>query len=222
MRKQIILCILLVGILLIIDQCIKLTIKTQLFPGESKPIFGDWFILHYTENPGMAFGQTFGSSIWAKLSLSLFRIVAIVLIIRYLIKQIRTGTTIEFLLVVSLVLAGASGNLFDSMFYDLLFNVDPCIAFNHMPGSGNNAFCSSGHFKYAVELRHQGFLFGNVVDMFQFNVRWPSWTPIVGGSEVFPAIWNWADACISVGLVWAIIRQRKFFPKKKNEAQDMD
>ncbi|MFM9004540.1 MAG: signal peptidase II, partial [Flavobacteriales bacterium] len=71
--------------------------------------------------------------------------------------------------------------------------------------------CTTGHFKYAVELRHQGFLFGNVVDMFQFNVRWPNGLPYIGGSDVFPAIWNLADFCISVGLIWAIIRQKTFF-----------
>jgi signal peptidase II len=169
---------------------------------------------HYTENPGMAFGQTFGASMWAKLSLSLFRIVAIGLIIRYLLKQIKLGTSKEFLIVVSLVLAGATGNLLDSMFYDLFFNIDPCIPFNQLAGSGHKAICHAGHFNYAVELRHQGFLFGNVVDMFQFNVRWPAGMPLVGGSDVFPAIWNLADFCISVGLFWAIIRQKKFFPKE--------
>jgi signal peptidase II len=122
--------------------------------------------------------------------------------------------------VVSLVLAGATGNLLDSMFYDLFFSVDPCIPFNQLAGSGHKAICHAGHFNYAVELRHQGFLFGNVVDMFQFNVRWPVGMPLVGGSDVFPAIWNLADFCISVGLFWAIIRQKKFFPKEvKTDAE---
>lgn len=211
MRKQLTLIAALVFVLLLLDQWIKLTIKTQFTPGEFKPLLGNWLVLHYTENPGMAFGQTFGASIWAKLSLSLFRMVAIVLIIRYLIKQIKLGASKEFLVVVSLVLAGATGNLLDSMFYDLFFSVDPCVPFNQLVGSGNKAICSSGHFKYAVELRHQGFLFGNVVDMFQFNVRWPNSLPYIGGSDVFPAIWNLADGCISVGLIWAIIRQKTFF-----------
>jgi len=210
-RKQLTICAVLVLVLLLLDQWIKLSIKTQFSPGEFKPLLGNWLVLHYTENPGMAFGQTFGASIWSKLSLSLFRMVAIVLIIRYLIKQIKLGATKEFLVVVSLVLAGATGNLIDSMFYDLFFSVDPCVPFNQMAGSGNKAICTAGHFKYAVELRHQGFLFGNVVDMFQFNVRWPNGLPYIGGSDVFPAIWNLADFCISVGLIWAIIRQKTFF-----------
>ncbi len=214
MKKPLLFSAFLVAVLLLLDQWIKLTIKTQFSPGEFRPLLGNWLALHYTENPGMAFGQTFGASMWAKLSLSLFRIVAIGLIIRYLFKQIKTGTSREFLIVVSLVLAGATGNLLDSMFYDLFFNIDPCIPFNQLAGSGHKAICHAGHFNYAVELRHQGFLFGNVVDMFQFNVRWPSGMPLVGGSDVFPAIWNLADFCISVGLFWAIIRQKKFFPKE--------
>ncbi len=220
MRKPLLFSAILVAVLLLLDQWIKLTIKTQFSPGEFRPLLGNWLALHYTENPGMAFGQTFGASMWAKLSLSLFRIVAIGLIIRYLFKQIKLGTSREFLIVVSLVLAGATGNLLDSMFYDLFFRVDPCIPFNQLAGSGHKAICHAGHFNYAVELRHQGFLFGNVVDMFQFNVRWPAGMPLVGGSDVFPAIWNLADFCISVGLFWAIIRQKKFFPKEvKTDAE---
>jgi len=219
-RKPLLFSAILVAVLLLLDQWIKLTIKTQFSPGEFQPLLGNWLALHYTENPGMAFGQTFGASMWAKLSLSLFRIVAIGLIIRYLFKQIKLGTSREFLIVVSLVLAGATGNLLDSMFYDLFFSVDPCIPFNQLAGSGHKAICHAGHFNYAVELRHQGFLFGNVVDMFQFNVRWPAGMPLVGGSDVFPAIWNLADFCISVGLFWAIIRQKKFFPKEvKTDAE---
>ena len=220
MKKPLLFSVILVTVLLLLDQWIKLTIKTQFSPGEFRPLLGNWLALHYTENPGMAFGQTFGASMWAKLSLSLFRIVAIGLIIRYLLKQIKFGTSREFLIVVSLVLAGATGNLLDSMFYDLFFSVDPCIPFNQLAGSGHKAICHAGHFNYAVELRHQGFLFGNVVDMFQFNVRWPAGMPLVGGSDVFPAIWNLADFCISIGLFWAIIRQKKFFPKEvKTDAE---
>lgn len=214
MRKQALLVSAIVLVLLILDQWIKLSIKTQFAPGEFKPVFGTWFILHYTENPGMAFGQTFGASMWAKLSLSLFRVVAIGLIIRYLVQQMKKQTTKEFIVVVSLVLAGATGNLLDSMFYDLFFSVDPCVAFNQMQGSGIKAICFERHFSYPIELRHQGFMFGNVVDMFQFNLTWPSKMPVLGGQQIFPAIWNLADFCISTGLIWAIFRQKKFFPKK--------
>jgi signal peptidase II len=215
LKKQALFISAIVFVLLFLDQWIKLTIKTQFYPGEYKQVFGSWFVLHYTENPGMAFGQTFGATLWAKLALSLFRVVAIFLIIRYLYQQMKQKASKEFLVVVSLVLAGATGNLLDSMFYDLFFNVDPCVSFNQMEGSGIKAVCHSGHFSYPIEVRHQGFLFGNVVDMFQFNVTWPQGMPLLGGQQVFPAIWNLADACISVGLIWAIIRQKRFFPKKE-------
>ncbi|MFM8595772.1 MAG: signal peptidase II [Flavobacteriales bacterium] len=217
MKKQALFISAIVLLLLLLDQWIKLWIKTQFYPGEYQPVFGSWFVLHYTENPGMAFGQTFGASMWAKLALSLFRVVAIILIIRYLIQQMKQLASKEFLVVVALVLAGATGNLLDSMFYDLFFNVDPCIGFNQMEGSGIKAVCQTGHFSYPIEVRHQGFLFGNVVDMFQFNLTWPQKMPLLGGQQIFPAIWNLADACISVGLIWAIIRQKKFFPKKEKD-----
>jgi signal peptidase II len=75
--------------------------------------------------------------------------------------------------------------------------------------------CTDYGFTYPVEVRHQGFLFGNVVDMFQFDVNWPKWVPYVGGNQIFPAIWNVADACITLGIFTIIIRQKVYFPKKK-------
>ena len=89
MRKQLVFSAALVCILLFLDQLIKLYIKINFAPGEFQPLIGNWFILHYTENPGMAFGQTFGASIWAKLFLSLFRIAAIIVIVRYLFAMHR-------------------------------------------------------------------------------------------------------------------------------------
>ena len=65
-----------------------------------------------------------------------------------------------------------------------------------------------------VEVRHQGFLLGNVVDMFQFNGSWPTWVPFVGGNEMFPAIWNLADGSITVGVIMVLLRQRTYFPKE--------
>ena len=214
MKKPLLFSAIIVAVLLLLDQWIKLTIKTQFAPGEFKPLLGDWLVLHYTENPGMAFGQTFGASMWAKLSLSLFRIVAIFLIVRYMIKQIKLGTSREFLIVVSLVLAGATGNLLDSMFYDFVFKYDPCVDFNHLPGSGIKTDCG---FMGVYETRHTGFLMGNVVDMFKFQANWPQWVPWIGGKEVFPAIWNVADASITVGVIMVFIRQRAYFPNDKRK-----
>lgn len=176
-------------------------------------LIGGWFKLNYVENQGMAFGATLGGGIWGKLILSIFRVVAIGAIAYYLIKQIRAGVKREFLVVISLILAGATGNLIDSMFYDLFFELDPCISFNQLEGSGIFMECDYYGFTEEVEVRNTGFLFGNVVDMFQFYAYWPDWMPWLGGSQVFPAIWNVADAAISVAVVLVLIRQKVYFAK---------
>jgi len=111
-----------------------------------------------------------------------------------------------------LILAGAAGNLIDSMFYDFIFPYDPCMGFNHLEGSGVVSDCG---FFGKIETRHTGFLLGNVVDMFKFQANWPTWMPFIGGKDVFPAIWNLADASISIGVGMIFIRQRAYFPEKK-------
>lgn len=206
--------------ILALDQIIKIYVKTH-FDSETYPIFGDWFVMEYTENPGMAFGTTFGASKWAKLSLSIFRIIAIIAISYYLVLQARKKMKLEFLIAIGLILAGAAGNLIDSMFYDFIFPIDQYLdctmTYNLLEGSGNLFVCDYGNgFTQQTEIRHTGFLFGNVVDMFQFQGAWPDWMPWVGGKEVFPAIWNVADASITVGVVMVFLRQRSYFPKEKN------
>jgi signal peptidase II len=205
--------------LLILDQVVKIWVKTSFSSDEVKYLFGTWFSLHYIENQGMAFGTTFGSGMWHKLALSIFRILAIGFIIYYILRESKKAEVrTEYLLAIGLILSGAAGNLIDSMIYDFLFTFNPCEGFNQLPGSGKFMNCKDYGFEYQVEVRHRGFLLANVVDMFQFEAFWPKWVPIVGGGQVFPAIWNVADSCISVGIGWIIIRQRTFFPKKK-EAQ---
>jgi signal peptidase II len=86
---------------------------------------------------------------------------------------------------------------------------------NQLEGSGIKTICHTKSLDYPVEVRKQGFLFGNVVDMFQFNFTWPSWIPWLGGKDVFPAVWNVADGSITCGVVLILIRQRSYFPKKK-------
>jgi len=211
-KRKVLIVALVVTLILALDQIIKVYIKTTFLPGESHPLLGDWFVLEFIENQGMAFGTTFGSAMWAKLSLSIFRIVAISALIYYWIKQAKKGARLEFLIAIGLVFAGATGNLIDSMFYDFIFPYDPCMGFNHLEGSGIYSDC--GIFGQ-IETRHTGFLFGNVVDMFKFQANWPEW---LGGGEVFPAIWNLADASISIGVVTIFIRQRKYFPKKPKAA----
>lgn len=217
MKKDYIITFSVVLLVLIIDQIVKIWIKSSFeYSDPSIPLLGEWFRLNYVENQGMAFGATLGGGIWGKLILSIFRIVAIGAIVYYIFQQIKKGTSREFLIVIALILAGATGNLIDSMFYDYIFEFDPCLSFNHLEGSGNWGECTYYEgYTESVELRNTGFLFGNVVDMFQFRATWPSWIPWLGGSEVFPAIWNVADAAISVGVIIILIRQKKYFPKEE-------
>jgi signal peptidase II len=177
--------------------------------------------MDYIENPGMAFGTTFGSTIWAKLSLSIFRIIAIGAITYYIIKQAKNKMRLEFLIALGLILAGAAGNLIDSMFYDYIFPVDQWLnchmEYNLMPGSGNFFECDYYGMQETVEIRNTGFLFGNVVDMFQFQATWPDWMPLVGGKDVFPAVWNIADASITIGIIMVFLRHRVHFPKEESK-----
>jgi len=218
-KKNLLIVGALVALILILDQAIKIWVKTRYLnePGGGFNLLGDWFVLEYIENQGMAFGTTFGNKIWHKLALSIFRLGAITGMIIYLFKQSKKGAKLEFLIVIGLILAGATGNLIDSMFYDFLFPYDPCMGFNHLEGSGIKTDC--GIFG-EIETRHTGFLLGNVVDMFKFQALWPQWVPGLGGREVFPAIWNLADASISVGVVTMLIRQRVYFPKEKKEEEE--
>ncbi len=204
-----------VALILFLDQFIKIYVKTHFSPSDDYyAVFGDWFVLKYIENQGMAFGTTFGNQMWHKLALSIFRVVAIIGICYYWYKQAKEGVRTEFLIAIGLILAGATGNLIDSMFYDFIFPYDPCMGYNHLEGSGIKTDCGIFGEK---ETRHTGFLLGNVVDMFQFQVNWPEWMPWLGGKEVFPAIWNVADASITSGVILVFIRQRKYFPKKKGK-----
>jgi signal peptidase II len=218
-KKNLVIVGAVVALILFLDQCIKVYIKSHFAPGETVSIFGDWFVLEYLENQGMAFGTTFGNKIWHKLALSIFRIIAISGMTFYLIKQAKQGAKRELLIVIGLIVAGATGNLIDSMFYDFVFPYDPCMGFNHLEGSGVITDC--GIFG-EIETRHTGFLLGNVVDMFKFQAFWPEWLPWLGGKEVFPAIWNLADASISVGVIMVFIRQRSYFPKEKGDAEEED
>jgi signal peptidase II len=215
-KKKLQIVAIVVVLLLILDQVIKVYIKTSFHPEEHRYLIGSWFSAHYIENQGMAFGTTFGAAIWHKLALSIFRVIAIIFIAYYLIKEARKGAKLSFLIALGFIWAGATGNLLDSMFYDFFFNFNPCDRFNQLEGSKVMADCKDFGRSFPVEVRHRGFLLGNVVDMFQFDVLWPKWVPYLGGGQVFPAIFNVADASITVGVATLIIGQRSFFPKNKS------
>lgn len=157
----------------------------------------DWFIIHFTENPGMAFGMEFGGTA-GKLILSLFRIVAIGFMAWYLFHSIKKGTNYYFLTALSLILAGALGNLIDSAFYGLIFDHSSFQVAEMFPVGGGDG----------------RFLHGKVVDMFYFpiiNGYYPEWLPKIGGESFtfFKPVFNIADASITTGVFSFIIFYKK-------------
>jgi signal peptidase II len=188
--------ILLIAIVLILDQLLKVWIKTNMMIGQEIHFF-DWFIIHFTENKGMAFGMEFGGS-FGKYLLSIFRLVAIVAIAIYLKNIATTDVKKGVILSISLVLAGAIGNMIDSAFYGLIFSE------------------SYGQLATVFEGGYAGFLQGKVVDMFYFpliNGHFPQWLPLIGGNHFifFRPVFNIADASISIGVINMLIFHRSFF-----------
>lgn len=194
----------LVLVILLIDQAVKIWIKTNMTIGESIPVFGDWFQIYFIENNGMAFGMQFGGSI-GKLLLTLFRLVLISLIIYYIRKLIKEGAPVGVLYGVSLILVGAVGNVIDSLFYGMIF--------------------SESTFTETAVIFPQGggyapLMFGKVVDMLYFPIidtTLPKWVPFLGGEQFifFRPIFNIADSCITVGVAYLLIFKRGYFSSQK-------
>lgn len=183
---------------MVADQALKLWIKTHMTLGQEILIF-DWFIIHFTENVGMAFGMELGGD-YGKLGLSIFRIVAVGGIGYYLWKVSKKGASDIVLISLALVFAGAMGNIIDSTFYGLMFSD------------------SYGHVAeiFPVDGGYANVFYGRVVDMFYFPLFYgyfPSWMPWVGGEHFlfFSAIFNVADAAITVGMALIILFQKQFF-----------
>jgi signal peptidase II len=182
-----------VGVL-IVDQLIKIWVKTNMTLHEQIEILS-WFKIVFIENNGMAYGMEIGS----KLVLSLFRVVAISVLGYYMVGQVKRQARWGYLVCLSMIFAGAVGNLLDSMFYGLIFNASSEFYTSYFVPFGSG---------YAP------FLMGKVVDMFYFPLivtTWPDWVPIVGGNPYvfFSPIFNFADASISVGVVILLLFYRK-------------
>lgn len=195
-----------VVLVLLVDQCLKIWIKTHLSIGESLSVFGDWFYLHFIENPGMAFGMKFWG-IWGKLILSVIRLAAIVAIAWYLNRCIRRQANIGLVVGISLVLAGAIGNMIDSAFYGYLFDSGTTY------DAANGYWVSYAGVSSLNGAGYAGFLQGCVVDMLYFpliDTNLPAWFPIWGGRhiEFFRPVFNVADSAITCGVIYLILFQR--------------
>jgi signal peptidase II len=192
--------ILIVFIVLFIDQALKLWIKTNMTLGQEFHVAGNWFIIHFTENNGMAFGLQFAGG-YGKLALSLFRIFAVGFLGWYIFHLARKKTAFGVIFSFSLILAGALGNIIDSALYGILFS--------------ESTFFDLARFLPA-EGGYSTFLHGKVVDMFYFPILegvYPHWIPFLGGDSYifFRPVFNVADSAITTGVLSLLIFQRQFF-----------
>ena len=190
--------VLVVFVVLLIDQAIKIWVKTSMTLHESIHVT-DWFYITFIENNGMAFGMQLGS----KIILSLFRVIAISALGYYIWLEVKRQAKTGYIVCLSFILAGAAGNLIDCMFYGLVFNASSPYYLSYFVPFGTG---------YAP------FLMGKVVDMFYFpliETEWPLWMPFVGGEHFvfFSPVFNFADSCISVSVVWLLLFYREAISK---------
>ncbi len=189
--------LLLGAVLVIIDQVIKILVKTNMTLGQSIPVFGDWFQLLFVENKGMAFGMSFGGVV-GKYLLTTFRIVLFAVLCWWIGRLCRREEKVPtgVLVGLTLITAGALGNIIDCLFYGLVFSE-----------STYTAVATLGH--YAP------FMQGKVVDMLYFPLwTWPEGMPLVGGHIFFEPVFNFADSCVTVGAIYLILFHYKFFAKE--------
>jgi signal peptidase II len=196
---------------LVLDQWLKIWVKTNMEYGDEFKILGiDWALIHFVENNGMAFGLSLGGE-YGKLVLSVFRIIAVGFLIYYLNFLLNSGAKKGILISFSLILAGAIGNIIDSAFYGLIFSEST------YHGGLAEIFPEAGG--YAT------FLHGKVVDMFYFpiiNGFLPEWFPIWGGKHImfFQPVFNVADASITLGVINMLLFNRTFFANQKVEEKE--
>lgn len=179
---------------LLVDQAIKIAVKTGMYMHEKIRVT-DWFYIFFTENRGMAFGM----EIIGKLFLTSFRIIVVVALLYYLFRLVRRNVPTGFIVCLSLIVAGALGNIIDSVFYGLIFNNPPAPMVAEFVPFG---------------MGYEEIFYGRVVDMFYFPLiesQWPSWMPWVGGEPFvfFSPIFNFADVAISCGIVALLLFYHK-------------
>ena len=201
--------LLLIFCILLIDQVSKIWIKTHMYLGQEFHVAGDWFLIHFTENNGMAFGLEFGGT-FGKLFLSVFRIALVTGIGWYLWHLVKTKASNGAVICFSLIFAGAVGNIIDSAFYGLIFSDSSEGIATMFPPEGGYA----------------GFLHGRVVDMLYFPLisgQFPSWFPFWGNESFlfFRPVFNIADSSISIGVMILLIFQKRFFPHHHNVKENV-
>jgi signal peptidase II len=192
--------------ILVADQVLKIWVKTHMHLGQQISIFDSWFRIYFIENEGMAWGWKFGGE-WGKMTLTLFRLIAVVFGVFYIRNILRKNYSRGFLICVALIFAGALGTLIDSMFYGLIFEDSERVVISKIfPPEG-----------------YAGFLHGRVVDMLYFPIiedkLLPNWVPFWGGERFtfFSPIFNLADASISIGVIAILLFQKRFFHKKPEQ-----
>ncbi|MGM0647920.1 MAG: lipoprotein signal peptidase [Bacteroidota bacterium] len=201
-----------VFLVLLLDQALKFYIKTTMYLGEDIYVFGDWFIIHFTENNGMAFGWELAGET-GKYILSIFRLLAVGGIGYYIWYAYGKNARPGLLIALSLILAGALGNILDSAFYGMIFS-ESGNYFNQVPAV---LFPEKGGYS--------SFLQGRVVDMFYFPIikgSYPDW--IMGGKEFifFRPVFNLADASITVGVFMLLLFQNRYFTKHGHGIRSVD
>lgn len=203
------LAVLIVMAVLIVDQVVKIWVKTHMTLHEQIEVLS-WFKILFIENNGMAYGMELGP----KVVLSVFRIVAVCILGWYIVRQVRQQARWGYIVCLAMIMAGAAGNIVDSMFYGLIFNASSEYYVSYFVPFGTG---------------YASFLTGKVVDMLYFPLiitTWPEWMPLVGGNPFvfFSPVFNIADSSISVGVVALLLFYRREISelslKKKTEHEE--
>ena len=205
MKKKGLLLLLLGILLVVIDQVIKVLVKTHMTLGESIYVLGDWFQLLFVENKGMAFGMSFGGVI-GKYALTFFRVVLFIALVWWISKLLKRSVTpgeakgspvpTGVFIGLTLITAGALGNIIDCLCYGLIFSE-----------STYDTVATLGSYAPIMQ--------GKVVDMFYFPLwTWPDWVPWLGGHIFFEPVFNFADSCVTCGAIYLALFHWKFFAKE--------